>query len=630
MYLHSIRIKGFRKHFDTRIELSASTFLIGENNTGKSSVLKAIEYLLSQDKAGIDPAEFYSARVVNSTHVLADEIVLEGEFRNLPLESREWQGFGRGRLFNYDVPEGLDESGLCVFYRRRYPRDGKFTIEMKSRAKNIKVPFVNCKTYQDYIDNGLDASVIDEIFPGINYSDTLKKPQKDILHSIDVLYDFEDGEGAWDENPAGIQSIVPSKLPKFLLIPAKDSTDEITGGSGTLQKTLLEIFSVIKERSEHFKKAQEHLDLLAKELDPTQSNSDASKMIGGINDVLEEIFPGAGFEANATLSKADSLKPSFGVQMYSNITTDAKLQGTGLVRSAVFALLRYKNERDIELAKKGSSYMRPLIIGFEEPEIYLHPNAINKMRDVIYDLASGSAHQIICTTHSPFMIDLSKRPRQILSSLRTVKGKKDVEENEVATEAVECVAFNVSEAYTKLVECDKAYLKMLLRVDDSISKAFFVPNVLIVEGDTEEVVLKETIRLLPAEFQSLRSEILSEWQIVRARGKSSIIALVNYLKAMGISPYVMHDSDTDTPGAYRFNESIRKAVDDDSRITICENCIEDMLGYKSPSSEKPYTAYNHISEHWNDWDSIPDKWTDAFERIFVKGRKLKKRHTVEV
>lgn len=42
MQLYSLLIEGFRKHLKTKILFSDSTFLIGENNVGKSSVLYAL------------------------------------------------------------------------------------------------------------------------------------------------------------------------------------------------------------------------------------------------------------------------------------------------------------------------------------------------------------------------------------------------------------------------------------------------------------------------------------------------------------------------------------------------------------------------------------------------------------
>ena len=57
--LYSLNIEGFRKHTDTKIIFSDSTFLIGENNVGKSSILYALEYLLGASQS-ISLDEFYS------------------------------------------------------------------------------------------------------------------------------------------------------------------------------------------------------------------------------------------------------------------------------------------------------------------------------------------------------------------------------------------------------------------------------------------------------------------------------------------------------------------------------------------------------------------------------------------
>ncbi len=58
-------------------------------------------------------------------------------------------------------------------------------------------------------------------------------------------------------------------------------------------------------------------------------------------------FPHTGISALANLSDADKvIRPVFDIQMNSNVSTSSKLQGTGLIRSTVFALLRYKALRD--------------------------------------------------------------------------------------------------------------------------------------------------------------------------------------------------------------------------------------------------------------------------------------------
>ena len=243
-----------------------------------------------------------------------------------------------------------------------------------------------------------------------------------------------------------------------------------------------------------------------------------------------------------------------------------------------------------------------------------HPNAAQQMRETIYSLASSSGvNQIICSTHSPYMIDLSQKPNQVLNLLSLKSEKINVDSEELEAELVYCNPFNTSKAFIGLQEDDRAYVKMLIRIDDYISKVFFARKVLIIEGDTEEVVLKETIERVE---EGKRLNIMHNWQIVKARGKASIISLVKYLKAMGINPYVMHDSDTGKEHAEKFNKPISEAVGDSNMVFKLERCIEDVLGYDAPNNEKPFKAYKFINDNWSDVDSISLKWKETFCKIF--------------
>ncbi|WP_207668582.1 AAA family ATPase [Ruminococcus bovis] len=591
MYLRSLRIQGFRKHYDTTIVFSDSTFLIGENNVGKSSILYALDYLLNGKK--VNQNEYFSCITTEGENKrIADDIILTAEFCDLPTEARLWRGF-KGRVIP-SINKVAGETGLSFIYRKTFSIGASSAkIETKEFKKEIKPNYRDCKTVQDYLDNGLDEGNLSDEINQLDRDKKLTNKQKRMFDSVDEIFDFDETEEVWVENPGGIPQNVLSKLPKYLLIPAQDREDEITGSSGTLQKTLNELFSEIRESSENYKKAQEYLDKLSQELNPEDTSTEISKMIVELNNIVSEIFPGTGITTLANLSDADSvIKPTFRIEMNSNITTPANLQGTGLIRSTVFALLRYKSLRD---NRKNNSETRPLIIGFEEPEIYLHPNAISKMRDTIYNLAENADNQIVCTTHSPYMIDISKKPSQVLNSLWTTI-RDDISEDGKA-ELVESMPFNVTDEFIKLQGDSKNYIKMILKIDESIARCFFVKKVLIVEGDTEQVVLTETINRMP---HSLKNQIFSDWHIVRARGKAAIIPLVKYLKAMTIDVYVIHDGDFGVNGAECFNKPIREALSDDSKLVVLENCIEDVLGYNAPKTDKPFVAYKHIQDNWTD------------------------------
>ena len=611
MQIYSLTIEGFRKHLKTKIIFSDSTFLIGENNVGKSSILYALDYLLGAS-TNIPIDEFYALEDSGERKVV-DNIVFTAEFRRIPKEANSWRGF-KGRLLQYE-PDKNDplDTGLKFIYRKTYPKGGKVKIETFENPKSLKSEFENCTRIQEFLNAGLSEDQLTDDIKKIKYDKKLTAREKALFIAIEEIFDIDDSQECWVENPGGIPQNVLSKLPKYLLIPAQDSEGEISGTSGTLQKTLNELFNEVREKSDNYKLAQEYLNKLAKELDPSDESTEISKMIGEINGIISDVFPHTGISAEANLSDADKvIKPAFDIQMNSNVSTPSNLQGTGLIRSTVFALLRYKALRD---NKKDTMQERQLIIGFEEPEIYLHPNAISKMRDTIYSLAESGNNQIVCTTHSPYMIDLNKKPKQTLNRLSLTTC--DFGESRALT--VESIPFNITKEFLELQEDDKNYIKMLLRVEDAIAKCFFVKKVLIIEGDTEQVVLSETISKIPG---NLKNEILSDWYILRARGKAAIIPLIKYLRAMQIDIYVMHDKDENTPGAVKFNEPIRQALDNDSHLFVLENCVEDVLGYTAPASNKPYKAYCYVNKNWKEWETVGEEWKTIIQNIFNEGNKI--------
>ncbi|WP_057914643.1 AAA family ATPase [Peribacillus muralis] len=614
MDLYSLGIEGYRRHLDTTVLFSDATFLIGENNKGKSSILHALNILLNDAKR--IPDEEFSHRLTedgNSNERICEQVVLTAEFRNVSKDAVYWKGF-KGRVLKYNPPAGTEETGYKIIYRKIFKPNTNYTVQMKEYNKVMIESFKECMTLNSFIDAGLPYEVIKEVgLDSINLDKKLSIKQIEAVHKIDDLYEVDETQESWFENPGGIPAIVLQKLPKFLLIPAQDKASELSSTSGALYDTLNELFKDVRDSSDNFKQAQTYLNLLAAELDPADSESEFGVMMTELNSVLSNIFPEIGIKAETTLGEADkNIKPNFKISLQSNVLTSVALQGTGVIRSAVFALLRYRTMR--ENKKIETKNVRPLLIGFEEPEIYLHPNAANQMRNTIYELAGFPFNQIVCTTHSPYMIDLSQKPAQILNNLILDKNSISFHGGTIEVEKITCNPFNTSLAFKQLQGDEKDYVKMLLKMDDYISRAFFSKNVLIVEGDTEDIILRETISRMPS---IVRVDILHNWQIIKARGKSSIISLVKYLSATGIVPYVIHDRDQGTPGAEIFNTPILEAMVNPNRRFMLEECIEDALGYPAPSAEKPSKAYIYIQKSCTkEWSSIPEKWREIVETIF--------------
>ncbi|HCA06063.1 AAA family ATPase [Chryseobacterium sp.] len=594
MKLHSLKISGYKRLKEIQVLFGDATFLIGQNNCGKSSILKAVDILLSGKKQ-LTTNDYHSILDGETGEIKVDTnvITLEAEFRNLPIESNKWRGF-KGRIFNYEIAEGSQETGLSVVYRKTYELGKDVIIEFKSKVRKIKEDFESCKKPQDFIDKGIEGSLMQNYFTELDKNITIKQLEK--LEEIDEIWEVSDEE-TWFKNPGGIPGNVLKMLPRFLLIPIDVGAHEIQGaGNGVLNKTLTELFETVRENSDNFKGAQGYLESLAKELDPSDNESEFGKMMTDLNNVLSSIFPDSKLHASTNLSEPSTLKPSFKVEMSSNIKTAVDDQGTGMIRAAVFGMLRY---RQMWLSKKEDEHARSIIICFEEPETYLHPSAANQMRDAIYELSSGLS-QIVASTHSPYLIDISRKPRQILNRLHNNNNH------------VDCHTFSVSEKFIKLQEDDKQYVKMILKIDNYISRIFFTKNVIIIEGDTEDVLIKESLRRLD---RSKYLKILADFEVIKARGKATIISLVKYLKSLGIDPIVIHDNDLNVANAARFNQNILEAVGNKGKIIKMDNTIEDEIGYKS-TYEKPFHAYKQ-TENWKNWDDLPENWKNKMIEIFA-------------
>mgnify|MGYP006274968935 FL=1 len=594
MRLHRLKIEGFRRLEKVDLIFGNATFLIGQNNSGKSSILKVIEILLSAKKQ-LDSNDFHSIidEETGETKPDTTTIVIEGEFRNLPIDSKNWRGF-KGRIFDY-VTE--DETGLSVTYRKTFNLGQDVIIEFKSKVRELNKDFEKCKTPQDFIDAGIDSQLVEELFSDLNKPVGKSKGAMEKLESMDDIWVLKEEE-EWFQNPGGIPGNVLKMLPRFLLIPVDTAINEIQGsGSGVLGKTLSELFDTVRESSDNFKSAQEYLDKLAEELDPSDDDSEFGKMMIELNNVLGSVFPDSKLHASTDLSDPTKvLKPSFNVEMSSNIRTPVQNQGTGMVRAAVFGMLRFRQKW---LSKKEDETARSLIICFEEPEIYLHPSAANQMRDAIYDLSSSNS-QIVASTHSPYIIDISKKPKQVLNRLRE-NGYSIVGES-----------FSVTDSFINLQGEDKSYVKMLLKIDDYIARAFFTNNIVIVEGDTEDILIRETLSRLPKDKYL---NLVSNFEVIKARGKAAIIGLVKYLTSMGLKPIVVHDRDRGIEGAEKFNDPIRQAVGENGKVVLMQENVEDEIGYAA-SSEKPFKAYLETQSWGDKWTDIPENWRKKIKEIF--------------
>ncbi|HEX7320442.1 MAG TPA: AAA family ATPase [bacterium] len=232
----------------------------------------------------------------------------------------------------------------------------------------------------------------------------------------------------------------------------------------------------------------------------------------------------------------------------------------------------------------ADSFLPGYMLLIEEPETALHPSAVRAAKEHLYSLADDDGWQVMLSTHHPAFVDPLKDHTTIVRLHRP--------EIRLAPNVyrADTLAFSPEE---------KDNLKRLLIFDTTVAEMFFGCMVVIVEGDTEFAAFEEMMRRETTQYP-LDSRPL----LLRARGKATIPTLIKMLVHFKMDFAVLHDTDRrkcsdglkDNP-AYSVNAAIAKAVGE-GRVNGCKivhrcSCpgFEQHHGMKLPRKDKPYHAW---------------------------------------
>ncbi len=160
----------------------------------------------------------------------------------------------------------------------------------------------------------------------------------------------------------------------------------------------------------------------------------------------------------------------------------------------------------------------------DEPEVGLHPAAIRAASRYLYALAEDPAWQVILSSHAPSFIDPLQDHTTIVRLSRS-------EANPTPhTYRAGEVAFSAGE---------KENLKMLNRFDSAVAEMFFGQYPLLIEGDTEFACFEWIMNRAGAGWPMSDRPLLA-----RARGKETLVLLIRMLRHFKVPFSVLHDSDT--------------------------------------------------------------------------------------
>ena len=471
MRLTCLTVKGFRSfRNETKLNLHDYTTLVGANNCGKSTFLRAIELLLSTNKPV--SADWHGNAPT------AEPIIITADFAEVSTDEASIPGIA-----------GIVDGKTIRIRKVARWEDGK--IEVINEA--WKAPLLN-----DWKDANF-SSLPPEIRARVDESGLVENGRQWSSKKGDFIFWMQEnypdelsfGSASWSSDNISIPAALQQGLPQVVSVPAiRDAENHTKNGSKTAFGVLLATVLIPKLKAcEEYESVVNALNRLQSRLvgddgsQPVEIVELANQLSRSLQDVLSR-------SATAVfgLTPPDLEKPlaaGFDIQLDDGIRTPVGHQGHGMQSALVYSLLDAVAAGARSGSASGSE--RSTILLYEEPELFLHPHLMRRLRGVLKRIAQGEGWQVVVTTHSPFLVDVADEPR----SLGLFRRDRD---DHPTISQLEVDPFSRATAR----EEERSRLRAALDFHPSVCEAFFARHAVLVEGDTEVAILSQHPRLLQA------------------------------------------------------------------------------------------------------------------------------------
>lgn len=192
MRLAKLDVENFRRIEKASVHLSPSTFIIGPNNTAKSSLIAAIEALLSLERERLTQMDILE----RSDGTRATEAVITAHFGDIPTDVAASRGF-KGRVVN----------GEFVYRKTLTAESTKPKIETREYPSELKPAFAKAKKVKDLMDGGITVETLKD---ALGTEDPEEKLSKEWHKTLPEAVDFDTAaEPTWVPNPRGHSSERP-------------------------------------------------------------------------------------------------------------------------------------------------------------------------------------------------------------------------------------------------------------------------------------------------------------------------------------------------------------------------------------------------------------------------------------
>ncbi|CEV46937.1 MULTISPECIES: AAA family ATPase [Streptococcus] len=452
MKLTKVIINNFRSFGESQIiELNNQTVLIGNNSSGKTTVLQALSKLFSDKQ---------NDRIIKKSDFHLPKGSRPGEnTRNLFIET----------IFEFDELDGTPYSpAIPSFFEH-------FTVS-KDGAK----PFLRIRLESSWEDDGTVEGSIDTQFyyissdeDTIRDEDKHRAPRKD-LDKIRVLY--VPASRTPEKELGNASGSMLSRLVNSINW-TEDEINEITDKIDELNNTFLSENGALNQINNEIQKSWElyHED---NRFSQAELIINSSEMAAALRQIALKFSPTTTEEAFTVSDLGDGLRSIFYFSLVDSIL-DIELEIT--------------KDREENPNNPRFKLIPPVltILAIEEPENHIAPHHIGKLIKRFKQLGNNDNSQVILTSHSPAIV--KRIDPEDLKYLR-------IENNDRVLQTI------VSDIQLPLA-IDESY-KYIKGAIQAYPELYFAKLVVLGEGDSEELLLPKFFDLLGKEVDSSQISIV--------------------------------------------------------------------------------------------------------------------------
>jgi putative ATP-dependent endonuclease of the OLD family len=515
MRLQTIILKNFRSFKNETISLAPYTSIVGPNNSGKSTIFRAIDifFRTSQRSSPLAITDFNDPK---------EELQIDLTFGDLPKEPL--QGF-----------EHYQRHGTLEFFIKAKNDGGEIEASIHGKRKGIRnfagffggtaaerKEFYGTLRSGKYADLPAVAarSPIAAFESALHEYEASHPEQHELIESEDLAF-----------GTAGVVSRL-NRYIDWIYIPAvKDATDEDEEARNTafgvlVNRLIRSRVNVEAKISEIQEIAHEKVESLTKEYQAEVQN---------VEKALDQEFRRmTSANAHVHLDWAEVGEENISLQLpivksqFSDETFRGQISqfGHGLQRNYLMALVHINATFALEEEKS-------VIIACEEPELYQHPPQARYLNIALQKISEKD--QVLVTSHSPYFISARN-----FENIRVIRKQKEAHSRVSHWTADEHRGL-IAKARGEHPIGEMATLAKLDQfIQPELSEAFFCGKLVLVEGLEDRAILTTALAAAGLEEAFARSGGF----ILGVNGKGGLVNMIAIARGFEIPYFVMFDADT--------------------------------------------------------------------------------------